>query len=677
MFAWLALAASASATPTWLPPEDIAGPTESITFPDVAVNPHGDAVAIWPRDVGGETVIETLERPAGGEWSVPEVLSDPAEEEPSQAHIGIDAAGNAVAVWAAFDAGFVIRTAFRPAGGDWSAPEDLSVYSARTPQLAMDAAGDAVAVWAGFDGVADEVTWAAVRPAGGEWLAPEELSVPGESDGFYPQVAIDAAGNAIAVWQRFDLSDEAVQAAVRTPSGDWSDPDVISSSGEDARTPKIAMNPAGAAIAAWSTVGGGIHAARRPAGGDWLAPDEVSSTGSDPALAVDSNGNAFALWPGPGSLESILRVAMRPPGGNWSPPQELSPEAETFQSYDLDASPAVGVVATWTRGVSSTSHEVQAAIRPPGGDWSSPQSLSAEGEDAGIPRLGFDAAGDAIAIWGRKEATAEYFLQGSGYDFAGPRLDGLRIPATGAVEEPVDFAVSPFDVFSLGATSWTFGDGSPAASGDSVSHSYSAPGEYQVTVSAVDGSGNVSTQTATISITDTVPPAPPRLLRTNPPSPNASGAPLILGTAEAGSTVRIYRGSHCAGTPLATGSAAQLDSPGIAVTVTKGATATFSATATDASQNTSLCSVSISYTRPKPSSPACVVPNVVGTKLKAARRKIAAAGCRLGKVHRPKRGKGKGSRALVVKSSHPAAGTRPADGTVDLTLGKRHRKARR
>jgi PKD repeat protein len=79
------------------------------------------------------------------------------------------------------------------------------------------------------------------------------------------------------------------------------------------------------------------------------------------------------------------------------------------------------------------------------------------------------------------------------------------------VGEPVSFAVSPFDVFSLGATRWTFGDGSPAASGNAVSHTYAAPGTYPVTVSSLDGSGNESTQTASIAIAakPTPPPPPP------------------------------------------------------------------------------------------------------------------------------------------------------------------------
>jgi hypothetical protein len=642
----------------------------------LAVNASGDAVAIWPRDIGSNTVLETLERPAGGEWSAPEVLSELGEEHPTDCHIGLDAAGNAVAVWSV-DLGGAIRTAVRPAGGDWSAPEDLSVENGRAPQLAMNAAGDAVAVWSGFDGVDDEVTWAAMRPAGGDWSAPEQLPVADETDGFFPKVVIDEAGTAIATWERLDLSYDVVEAAVRTSGGDWSAPDELSTPAENGLSPRIAMNAAGSAVAAWSSVGGGLHSAVRPALGDWSAPQEISAIGVEPELAIDSNGNAFAIWQAPGSTKQILRVAMRSPGGNWSAPGDLSAEAEAFQSYDLDASDAVGVVATWTRGVSSTSHEVQAAIRPPGGNWSAPQSLSAEGEDAGIPRLGFDATGNAIAVWGRKEASAEYFLQGSGYDFAGPRLNGLQIPATGSVGEPVSFTVVPFDVFSLGATTWTFGDGSQAASGNSVSHVYATPGKYSVTVTAFDGNGNVSTQTATISITDFVPPASPQLLGTSPASPSASGTPRILGNAEAGSTVRLYRGPGCIGTPVATGSAAELGSPGIGVEVAEGVTTSFSATAADAAGNTSACSTPISYTRLKKAPPpSCLVPILAGKKLGQAKSALKAAGCAVGVVTKPKAKKGKKLGPLVVKSSKPGAGTNLAvDSKVDLRLGKKPRKA--
>ncbi|HEX6602348.1 MAG TPA: PASTA domain-containing protein [Solirubrobacterales bacterium] len=70
-----------------------------------------------------------------------------------------------------------------------------------------------------------------------------------------------------------------------------------------------------------------------------------------------------------------------------------------------------------------------------------------------------------------------------------------------------------------------------------------------------------------------------------------------------------------------------------------------------------------------PPPPTCVVPNVAGMKPVAARKKIRAANCKVGKVRRPKRPQGrKGPWVLVVKSSTPAPGSKPANGTVHHRL---------
>ncbi len=175
---------------------------------------------------------------------------------------------------------------------------------------------------------------------------------------------------------------------------------------------------------------------------------------------------------------------------------------------------------------------------------------------------------------------------------------------------------------------------------------------------------------------DVVPPSAPQLTGTDPTSPGSSGTPRIRGTAEAGSTVRVYAGSSCTGAPIASASAAQLGSPGIAVQVGEGATAAFSASAIDAAGNTSACSAPISYMHAKPQGK-CVVPNVIGKKPKAAKRQIRTAGCEIGTVTRPKARKGKRPRPMIVKSSNPSAGTALAAGAqVDLKLHPSPRKSR-
>jgi hypothetical protein len=175
---------------------------------------------------------------------------------------------------------------------------------------------------------------------------------------------------------------------------------------------------------------------------------------------------------------------------------------------------------------------------------------------------------------------------------------------------------------------------------------------------------------------DTVPPSAPRLTSTNPASPGSSGTPRILGSAEAGSTVRVYSGPNCTGMPVAAGSAAQLGSPGITVAVAEGVTAVFSATATDAAGNTSTCSAPISYTHVKAPAPSCIVPKVVGKSLAQAKAALKAAHCAVGKVTKRKPRKGKNRGPLVVKSSNPQPGATPANGKVHLKLGPKPKAAR-
>lgn len=75
-------------------------------------------------------------------------------------------------------------------------------------------------------------------------------------------------------------------------------------------------------------------------------------------------------------------------------------------------------------------------------------------------------------------------------------------------------------------------------------------------------------------------------------------------------------------------------------------------------------------TNPPPPPAPCVVPNLAGKTLKAAKKKIRAANCKLGKTRKAKRPRGlKGPRLLVVKSQSPEPGSSPANGRVHLRLG--------
>lgn len=122
---------------------------------------------------------------------------------------------------------------------------------------------------------------------------------------------------------------------------------------------------------------------------------------------------------------------------------------------------------------------------------------------------------------------------------------------------------------------------------------------------ATDAAGNTS-GCSTEGVTyievnpDTTPPNAPTLTATIPASPSDDNSPKIVGTAEAGSTVRLYTDESCTSEVGASGSAEDLAGPGMGVTVSDESTTTFHATATDAAGNVSSCSAGLAYVHELP-----------------------------------------------------------------------------
>jgi hypothetical protein len=100
----------------------------------------------------------------------------------------------------------------------------------------------------------------------------------------------------------------------------------------------------------------------------------------------------------------------------------------------------------------------------------------------------------------------------------------------------------------------------------------------------------------TFVIEDSTPPDAPQITDTDPDSPANDNNPEVKGSAEGGSTVRLYETSDCSGTPEATGSAADFASPGLTASVADDSSTDFRATATDAAGNASPCSDPFAYT---------------------------------------------------------------------------------
>ena len=127
-----------------------------------------------------------------------------------------------------------------------------------------------------------------------------------------PQVVLHDNGNAVAVWQQREGPRETIWADSYSPSAGWGTPtriELISPNTDtrDALAPQIGMDAAGNAIAVWTQFDGprsDIWANRYTAStGTWgtatlivrIERDPIGSMES-PELTVSRGGNAMVVW---------------------------------------------------------------------------------------------------------------------------------------------------------------------------------------------------------------------------------------------------------------------------------------------------------------------------------------------------------------------------------------------
>jgi len=494
--------------PTWLSPVQLTpadlGP--DAYSPVLAVNRGGGAVVAWERG----RAVQVITRAARSEpWSAPIQIS-----EGTTPAVAVDGAGDAIVAYT--KGGFldeVVQVASGTVSGRWDEPITLSSgKNELNPSVAVNDRGDAVVVWSRF-GPSGYVAVASFRRgATGSWEKAVDLSPADRNFPFGPRVAIDAAGNAVAVW-----AGATVQAAFRSAStGTWSA--AVDIGGESTGSaPELTMNAAGDVVAAWVAfrIGGGalsewIDAAYRPADGSWSAPTTVSTPGSnfqDVHVGLDGAGNALVAWTDLHPADhSVVQTASRSAvTGAWQAPVNVvAPQPGRFAFFtDLALDDAGNAVAVWTSTLG-----LEAALRPgASGRWQPPTTVAALPSGGYRVGVGMDGAGGALATWytGGRPAV----VMASDLRPAGPLIDELQAPPNPTARAAARFTVlaSPWSSPLAGEPRWTFGDGG-AATGSTVEHVYAEPGTYSVTVTQTDVTGASTSAAATVTVAPaTVPPA--------------------------------------------------------------------------------------------------------------------------------------------------------------------------
>jgi hypothetical protein len=226
--------------------------------PQVAIDKKGNALAAWVEYTGLVYSIRAKRYLSGAGWDVNTQNIAGTSGYAETPDICFDPSGNAVAVWSQMtNTNTSIWTnRYAPTTG-WAGAELLETNensSANAPRVAVDGNGNAMAVWMQPSANAVQIWWNRYDAKAG-WSGAQFIQQVAPGDNQYPRVAIDRAGHAISVWERFEGGASSIQSSSYDPTAGWSVPQIISSvSTTIALYPEISMNAGGFAIAVWEEI---------------------------------------------------------------------------------------------------------------------------------------------------------------------------------------------------------------------------------------------------------------------------------------------------------------------------------------------------------------------------------------------------------------------------------------
>lgn len=305
--------------------------------PKAAVGANGTlSIAWWGLGQG----VFYSERGPDGAWGPKEAVAQGGGQYAPDLALGPD--GSIHIVWFG-DAGggaTQIRYAWRPPGGAWRGPEQITKgqYGQRYPRLAIGPDGSVHAVWIGTSAsspLKEQVFYSKWRPGGG---IGEPLALTAEEfEQGIADVAVAPDGSVHVVWSGRSQSspaDEQIRYRRMAPDGKWSEVLELTGGAGSKRDPRILADPEGRIHVVWS--GGGIWYASGREGSFGAAERVTDELGaSSPALAVSGSGAIHVAWAAPDSL----KARTRDPKGGWGPLEAVSQGEGPQRSPCLAVSP--------------------------------------------------------------------------------------------------------------------------------------------------------------------------------------------------------------------------------------------------------------------------------------------------------------------------------------------------
>ncbi|MEK7411955.1 MAG: hypothetical protein AAB263_01415, partial [Planctomycetota bacterium] len=400
----------------WSPSATIS--TGSGDFVRAAMNAAGQAVIAWRQQEGSARYIFASRFRPGTGWSVPQRIGTNDTNALSLPGVAIDAAGNAMAVWSQYDGTYGIFANYCPANQEWDRAQTRGIENrpdyAYLPQLAMSPDGKAIVVWQQLDAGNYRVYANHFVPGQG-WGTPERIENGSGSVFFTPRVALDAQGNALAVWSQFDGTATNVYANRYHPAQGWGQPQPIESGDALTERPALAMDAQGNATAVWRQSDGtsaSIYANRYLSGGGWgsaVLLESTLETADDQNIAMDANGHARVAWLQREGTFDAIYISRFDPEQGWSTPEKVAGGLTAANIHAVTYASGQGTVLWTQRNPDRFIFDLYASRSIPGGGWTSPEAVEVGDVSVSSADLATDAGGNVLAVWGQDRVYARFF----------------------------------------------------------------------------------------------------------------------------------------------------------------------------------------------------------------------------------------------------------------------------
>lgn len=333
-------------------------------------------------------------------WSFPPTVLSTNTVDASTAKITTDPNGNLVAIW--------IENATLKGrckqGSTWGSLVAISGSgNVSNPKIVSAFNGSVTAVW-----LQNGIVETSSKTLNGNWSAPVSLSATGSSS---PVLAIDSLGNLISAW----IQGNSIKSRIKPYQGNWSDPTIIS--GTNPANLAVAFGGTGSSsniVLVWqdNTSSGGpeIFASTRSLSSSWTSKQMISTgTGqfANPQVAVDANGNAIAVWFAYYVLDNtynkvVVQSANLPFQQPWHAPVSLS-QPGTCNPNPLVASIAYdnsgNALAVWSLSFDGQTYNIETAVKPVVGNWSTPINLVASNTYAYSADTSVSVFGNALTAY--------------------------------------------------------------------------------------------------------------------------------------------------------------------------------------------------------------------------------------------------------------------------------------